>query len=151
MTTMSEQSHPIADEELLLRRIPAANNWFDPAISTKPDPNAFKPHRENDGSGLSMSRAQSSLHPEFLTAERLALTGPSNKGYFVAVLLASDLRARGLDFEPDPLPGDPGHTLLPRLNSANRDDDETLEWMRVLALELTIQVEGPFLRQSTRP
>ena len=48
---MDDGSEPIADEELLYRRIPASTGWYDPlAAGLKPE--AFAPHKTNGATGL---------------------------------------------------------------------------------------------------
>jgi hypothetical protein len=134
---------PISDDEILLRLIPRKLEYYDPHRPTALSADAFKPHRANDVDGLSMSRAKNLEHPEFLTPEELATHGPSPHGYFVAELKAGDLRQNGIEIVPDPMAHNPGHVLLPRLNSANRKSDEVEEFMQRLKT-LTREVHGPF-------
>jgi hypothetical protein len=66
----------------------------------------------------------------------------------------ADLRAHGLDVIPDPiLPGNPdgmpvnpGHALIPALRYDARQTDQVLQWMALLADQLVLEVGGPFLR-----
>ncbi len=44
----------------------------------------------------------------------------------------------------DPIPGDPGHALIPGLTFDNRKTDRSLEWKVLLAHKLTLAVKGPF-------
>ena len=142
---MSAVMNPIDDDEFLLRRIPVKQKWFDPAVSLQPAAEAFGPHREHDANGLSLSRLQSHAHPEFLTIEQVAQRGPSKDGYYVAVLRVRDLRAHGIQISPDPIDGDPGHVLLPDLNSIDRKTDNVTSWKQILANRLTLRVDGPFV------
>lgn len=48
---------PIADDEVLYRRIPVSQNWFDPQIDSQPSPQAFHP-TSRDATGLSLYRAK---------------------------------------------------------------------------------------------
>jgi hypothetical protein len=91
-----------------------------------------------------VSRANSSAHPEFLTAAQVA-RGRSREGYFIAVLRVADLRAAGIDVLPRPTENDPGHAELPGLNYADRKTDQVKEWEQLLAARLTLRVEGRFL------
>jgi hypothetical protein len=47
--------------------------------------------------------------------------------------------------------GRPGHASIPLLNYAGRKDDQALEATRILALELTIEVVGPFKTPEEQP
>lgn len=130
---------PIGDDEILYRRIPVSNNFYDPATG-KLSPEAFAPHKENDETGLSVSRGK------YKSVEEAARNRPG-KSYFVAVLRAADLRKDGINVVPRPqLPDgfDPAHAELPDLNSANRKDSETQECKRKL-VKLSLEIKGPFL------
>ena len=131
---MADGSEPIAEDELLYRRIPASTGWYSPDTELKPE--AFAPHKTEDTSGLSIARAK------YKSAEEAA-RGRPGKSYYVAVFRASELQAKGIVIEPRPLDNDPGHAELPDLNSNNRKEDLTLERERIL-VELTLRVEGPF-------
>lgn len=131
-----EGSDPIADDEILYRRIPAALNLYDPDAEPHILPDAFRPN-ENDATGLSVYRAT------YATIEDVA-RGREGKKYYVAVLRAGDLRAQGIDVVPRPLEDDAGHAELPGLTYANRKSVQALEWKTLLALQLCLRVEGPF-------
>jgi len=133
---VDDAAEPVADDELLYRRIPASTNWFDPVTGTL-QAAAFAPHKTSDLTGLSVSRAK------YKSIENAARARPG-KSYFIAVLRAGDLRQSGIEVVPRPLPGDPGHAELPALNSGSRKSTETLEMERLLAETLCLQVEGPF-------
>lgn len=127
---------PVADDELLYRRIPVI--WYDSSTGT-PKPEAFAPHKTRDITGLSVSRAR------FKSLEQAA-RGMPGKSYYVAVLRAGDLRQAGLAVEPRPETPDGydvSHAELPDLNSATYKDDVTLERQRIL-VTLCRQVAGPF-------
>lgn len=135
---MGNGTEPIADDELLYRRIPASMGWFDPATGMV-KPEAFAPHKTQDVTGLSVSRAK------YKTIEEAA-RGRPGKSYFVAVLNAGDLYCKGISIAPRPETPDgydPAHAELPDLKSSNRKDDVTLEQQRIL-VELCLRVEGPF-------
>jgi hypothetical protein len=131
---VDDGSEPIADEEVLYRRVPASTGWYTSESGLKPE--AFAPHRTNDSTGLSISRAKYKSVQE-------AARGQPGKSYYVAALLADDLREQAIAVEPKPLPDEPGHAELPDLNSGNRKQDLTLERQRIL-VSLTLRVEGPF-------
>jgi hypothetical protein len=133
---MVEGNDPIDDEELLYRRIPVSQNWYDPASTLPPSPKAFKPHRTNDASGLSLYRAR------FKTAQEVAANDREAR-FYVAVLKAGDLRRRGVEVLPRPLPGDPGHAELPDLRSDNRDQTRCLE-LQLALTRLCVSIEGPY-------
>jgi hypothetical protein len=132
---VDDGTEPIADDELLYRRIPTSVPWY--SASAGLSSQAFAPHTKNDITGLSVSRAK-------YKSIQAAAKGRPGKSYYVAILRAGDLRQRGIQVVPHPLPEDPGHAELPDLNAGNRETDETLERERVLAQELCLQVEGPF-------
>ena len=131
-------TEPIGDDELLYRRIPAAQAWFDPNVSPKPVPEAFRPRRD-DVTGLSLIRGE-----PYNTAEQAA-RGPSKAGYYVAVLRAGDLRTLGIEVVPRPVDGISGHAEIANLTAATRDSEEGKTLMVLLARELCLRVEGPFV------
>jgi hypothetical protein len=133
---LADESEPIADEELLYRRIPAALNLYDPQAEPHLLPDAFRPN-QNDVTGLSVYRAK------YKTIEEAA-RGREGKNYYIAVLRAGDLRARGIEVVPRPIEEDPGHAEIPGLTYQNRKTDRTLEWKLLMAQQLCIRVEGPF-------
>jgi hypothetical protein len=127
---VDDGSEPIADEELLYRRVPLCWHSTDSGLNHQ----AFAPHK-NDSTGLSIARAK------YKSIEQAA-RGQPGKAYFVATLVAGQLRANGIEIAPRPLPGDPGHAELPQLNAGNRKDDQTLELQRLLVT--LCGVDGPF-------
>jgi hypothetical protein len=133
-------SELIEDSEFLYRRVPASTGWYHQATGVL-KAEAFGPHRTQDITGLSVARAKYKSLEE-------AARGRPGKSYLVAVLRAGDLRQRGIEVVPRPeLPDghhDPAHAELPDLNSETRKANQTLEWQRLLAEELTLRVEGPF-------
>ncbi|MCE9529528.1 MAG: hypothetical protein K8T89_00075 [Planctomycetes bacterium] len=132
---MDDGNEPIADDELLYRRVPVSTGWYNPETAELKS-EAFAPHKINDATGLSVSRAKYKSAVE-------AARGQPGKMYFVAVVRTGDLRVLGIAVEPRPLPGDPGHAELPDLNSDRRKSDITLERQRIL-VKKTLRVEGPF-------
>jgi hypothetical protein len=133
---MSDGTELILDDEILYRRVPAQADYYNPAVDSRPTPLAFRP-RENDTKGLSVSRAK------YRTMEQVA-RNPRGKRYYVAVLQAGKLRAGGIAVEPDPLPNDPGHALLPSLTYQNRKTPRAKEQQVLIAEALCLRVEGPF-------
>ena len=81
---MSDEIESIADEELLYRRVPASTGWFD-TVSQTLKADAFGPHKIQDLTGLSVTRAK------FKSIEQAA-QGRPGKSYYVAVLCAGALR-----------------------------------------------------------
>src|SRR5437879_9708207 len=92
-------SEPVADDELLYRRIPASLNLYDRNSEPALLPDAFRPNA-NDTTGLSLYRSKYKSIEE-------AARGREGNTYYVAVLRAGDLRSAGIDIAPRPLPGDP--------------------------------------------
>lgn len=132
---MADGTEPIADEEILYRRVPASTGWYSPESGSLSD-QAFAPHKVRDATGISVSR------DKYKSPEHAA-RGQPGKSYYVVVLRAGDLRAKGIAVVPRPSPDDPGHAELPDLNSGNVKADETLERQRIL-VDLRLRVEGPF-------
>src|SRR5580704_14257338 len=97
-------TEPVADDELLYRRIPVSKGWYS---ESRLSPEAFDP-REDETTGISIYRSKYKSLDE-------AAKGPSKKGYFVVEFRAGDLRKHGIEVEPRPKPGDPGHAELPGL------------------------------------
>ncbi|GMU82708.1 MAG: hypothetical protein AMXMBFR47_25790 [Planctomycetota bacterium] len=132
---------PIADDEFLYRRIPAWTNWYDPTRLLPLSDTAFRPN-DHDGLGISLWRAK------YRSIEEAARGSVPGKSYYVAILCARDLRAAGIRVEPDVDPTDParppGHATLPDLRAADRKTVQVRQWMRLLAVELVLSVEGPF-------
>jgi hypothetical protein len=134
---MQDGTDPIADDELLYRRIPVSKGWYDEqGLSAE----AFDP-RPDEETGISIYRAK------YVSLEKAA-QGKSKKGYWVAVLRAGDLRRHGIRVEPRPLPEDPGHAELPDLTCHNRDSAEARERQQRL-VELCLRVEGPVFPLAT--
>ena len=140
--TQLDGSEPVADEELIYRRIPVSQHWYDPTADSHPLFQAFRP-RTDDVTGLSVVRGE-----PYNSAEQAA-QGPSKSGYYVAVLRVGDLRAHAIEVLPRPVAGMSGHAEIPNLTAANRDSDEAKRIMELLAERLCLRVEGPFhVRQS---
>jgi hypothetical protein len=119
---VDDGTEPIADEELLYRRVSAASGWYSPENGLEGD--AYRPHRTADVSGISVDRAKYRSPAE-------AAKGRPGKAYYVAVLRAGDLRLRGIAIVPRPEPGNPGHAEL--------------------LVSLTLSVEGPFPGHGNTP
>ena len=131
-------SEPINDDEILYRRIPVSQDWYDPRRDERPSPEAFRP-QEYDTTGISLSR-----NAEYKTIEA-AGRGRSRKGYYVAEVRAGELRKHGIEVVPRPEPDDPGHVEIPAMNYAARKSDLVEGWKVLLAEELCLSVHGPFL------
>ena len=116
-------------------------NWYHPGEPVEVDDEAFRPHKVNDATGLSFQRARSDAHPEFMSISEAA-RGPSRSGYVVAILKVDSLLKSGIQVEPRPLEGNPGHAEVVQLNSQNRNSDEAAALMRLLAASV-IRVEDP--------
>jgi hypothetical protein len=126
-------SEPIADDEILYRRIPVSQGWVDEAGVS---PAAFRPHR-NDTTGLSVYRAK---YKPLETAAQ----GQSASGYYIAAFLARDARAYRIDIQPSPLADDPGHAEMPSLTYDLRSSEQAVEQQRVLARKVPLTIHGPF-------
>jgi hypothetical protein len=135
--SIADGNEPVSDDELLYRRIPVSQGWYQPESDTL-SPQAFHP-REDDVTGLSLSRVR------FFVTPADAARGASKRGYWLAVLRAADLRARGMHVVPSPRDGDPGHAEIEDLRYDNRKSDEAEGWKVAMANKLWIEVLGPFL------
>jgi len=131
-------NEPIADNELLYRRIPASAGWYSEGVLS---PMAFRPHREHDIEGISLWRAKYASIEE-------AARGQPGKEYYVAVLRAGNLKAHGIEVTATRERGEPGHISVPGLNSQNRREPASLDLQGLLAGRLTLRVEGPFRTPS---
>jgi hypothetical protein len=134
----ADGTEPVADDEVLYRRVPVSMGWYTPQANPPLSPEAFRP-RDEDTDGISLYRAKDKTLEE-------AARGPSRKGYHVISLRAGDLRARGIVIRPDMDPADPGHVTLPALNTASRDTDRALEIQAALAECGGAHVSGPFIQ-----
>jgi hypothetical protein len=130
---MAEGTEPIADDELLYRRIPVSKGWYD-AHGVSPE--AFDP-REDETTGISVYRAK---HKSIEDAAK----GMSKKGYYVAVLRVGDLRQHGIQVVLRPeAPSDLAHAELPDLTCHNRSTPEAEE-CKLRLTDICLRVEGPF-------
>jgi hypothetical protein len=129
-------TEPISDDELLYRRVPVSQSWYNRDQTPSLSPEAFRP-QQHDMTGLSVARAK------YKTIEEAA-QGQEGKFYYVAVLRAGDLRSSGIRVEPRPRKGDLGHAELPDMTYDNRHSDQVVERKTVLAHQLCLRVEGPF-------
>lgn len=133
---------PIRPDEFLLRRIPQDKVLEDGSIA----PSAFAPHSTNDGAGLSVFRE--AYHTPEQVGRDFRRVGKNP--VWVARLRASGILELGLRIDPDPLaatrdmPAQPGHALIPALNSANAKADRTHELARRLVLVIERPLVGPF-------
>ncbi len=131
---------PIADDEILYRRIPASTGWYDASRTPPLEAEAFRPN-QNDISGISLARQK-------YTSIAQAARGRPGKSYVVAWLRAGDLRAAGIDVLPRPLPDDPGHAEIPTLTYDQRKSKQAIEQRTLLAEKLCLQIQGPFLSEE---
>ncbi len=129
----------VDDEDLLYRRVALTKPFYDPDHRML-TADAFKPDKNRDIDGLSMSRARSNEHPDFRTIEQIS-RGPSMNGYVVVELRAGDIRAAGMRVIANRLDDDPGHVLLPDLNSRNYKSVEVAEWKQRLRTLVRRQID----------
>ncbi|MEZ6133086.1 MAG: hypothetical protein R3C59_30825 [Planctomycetaceae bacterium] len=116
---MSEDLIPIEDDELLYRSISVRSGHYDNGVLSA---QAFHPN-SRDETGISVFRAKYRPMEDAV--------GPSPDGYFVAVLHAGELRARGIRVEPQPDVGggviDISHAELPQITRALKRSTEVAE------------------------
>mgnify|MGYP001585539532 CR=1 FL=1 len=82
---MADEPDRISDDELLYRRIPVSQGWYDPENELPPSPKAFRPNEARDKTGLSVFRAR------YVTVRDLTQNRSGNR-YYIAVLRTGDLR-----------------------------------------------------------
>lgn len=121
---------PIADDELIYRRIPMI--WHDKGDVS---PDAFRA-RDDDTTGISVGRAKHTTREAFVENDR-------GRPFNIAVMRAGDLRAAGIEVEPRPEDGDPGHSEIPSQTYANRNDPGAKEERVLIATELIQEVLTP--------
>jgi len=137
---MSPGEEALTDDELVYRRVPHRDEFL--SGPRRASPLAFRPHPESDRDGLSFFRKK------YATAlETVADRGPG-KPTFLAPLLVLDIRGIGLEILPAPLPENPGHCVVPGLNSMT-PKPVAVELRRQLAL-VAMRLEGPFGSPSVR-
>jgi|SRR6266851_5535487 len=132
----TDGSQPVGDEEVLYRRIPASQGWYNPQVNPTLSPEAFNPTK-HDENGLSFTRAD-------LVSLEVAGRGASKKGYYIAKVRVGDLRANGMEVTPLPRENNPGHAVISALSYSARETDQALEWKTCLAHKLCFEVVGPF-------
>lgn len=132
---------PVADDELLYRRVPDSQNWVAPDAKTV-DPLAFRP-RESDSTGLSLGRAK------YETPEEAAARGSKGRQFYIAVLSARRMRAAGIQIAPRPLASHPGHAEVLELTFDNRRTNRSRELVQRLR-DCVVAIEGPFDGHATR-
>lgn len=134
---------PVEEGEILFRRIPKSQPWYDPhGDDSHPKWAAYQPNKR-DVTGISLVRAR------FKTIEEAA-RGAEGKEYFIAKLRASDLIALGLtlrtDAEVELEPGDEpdiAHVSVAELRTETKKAPGTVEILKRLS-QLDFGVEGPF-------
>lgn len=135
-----ENVDPIADDELLYRRILQAEGWYDPQTGHI-ERYAFRPNKP-DVTGLSLGRSK------YRTASDEGALGRQGKQYFVAVLEARSIREEGLTVVPAPTDDDPGHAEISELRYPDRKSNFVIEATSRL-VKRVIRVEGPFAGRRT--
>lgn len=112
-------------------------------------PSKRKPDDTGDSDGLSVYRA--AFHSPEAIARELR-TGGSEPAW-VAELKAGDIIALGVTLKPDPIDADkhpkgiaqPGHALIPEINSREAESTRVLELKRALAdLANKVKPHGPY-------
>lgn len=124
-------------EEGLLRRV--LPSWHSEVKKLKRGPPPswmdFKPN-QNDIDGLSVTRRKFVVD--------LAIEAGSGHRRSLAEVKVCDVIKEGMTVKPDPLPGIPGHALIPELNRRDYDDQEKKvkiqEWALKLASEYAVIV-----------
>lgn len=131
---------PVADDEILFRRVSEASGWYDPTSDRPVAWLAFKPN-ENDVSGLSVWRAKYRS-----AAETATIGAQPGRRYFVLALRAGELRRVGVSIVPSPGEGGVGHVSLSNLNAIQyrENKDAMRNLAERIACEIVDRVDGPF-------
>ena len=132
---------PVSDDELIYRRIPVSQGYYDPRVAPVPSPLALSPLVTTPPDSRCIARKYTSLE----TAAR----GRPGKSYYIAVLRAGDLRAAGIEVVSRLLEDAPGHAEIPGLTHEHRKSMPYFEWQTLLAEELCLRVEGPYPSASS--
>jgi len=105
-----DERDPVSPREYVLRRVFAAADHFNPALSEPVQRVAFQPNKK-DAAGISVFREL------FVTPMEVARRGPKGPSEYIVVrLLAADVFALGLSVLPDPQADQPpGHAIIPEL------------------------------------
>jgi hypothetical protein len=135
-------SEPISPDEILYRRIPESEEWYNPDSGVT-EIQTFRPTKADD-TGLSLSRAK------YRTPEQVGAEGRAGKLYWVAALVASDVTAAGVEVVPRPTAENPGHSEAPSLNYQNRKSNESVIATKRLR-DSIIEVTGPFAGSRAPP
>lgn len=136
---MTDDAIPVGDHEDLYRRIPLSQE--DLIVGeNQVDPEAFHPNKKRDAEGISLSRSALTTPEEDAARGR----GPS---YYIVVIPVAALIEENVTIQPDPIPDNTAHVLLPQLNADNRRSVECTELKFFLAQSVS-QVLGPFPGQS---
>jgi hypothetical protein len=139
---MPDGNEPIADDEILYRRIPASLGWYNPATGSI-SPDAFRPTAWDD-TGLSLTRRK------YASAELVAASGSRGKQFYVAAFRASDLIANAIQPMPAPDADNPGHAEIPSLTFAGRKTSQSIQ-LRIKLVSLCHGVSGPFDGKRDQP
>ena len=136
---MSDGSEPVTPNEILYRRVPPKQVWFDPNEPFPISHYAFCPQKE-DLDGISLSRGK------YSSAEQAAASGRGAE-YYIAEISADAIFGAGLTVIPDPKPNDPGHCLIRELNRPDYDSSSKAKSaIQAKAAQLSdrcIRVAGP--------
>lgn len=135
----ADGNDPVADDELVMRRVSTASMWYDPQASPPLNWLAFKPN-QNDTNGVSVWRGK------YLTPDDVAkMNARPNRRYYVVAIQVAALRGSGIEVIASPQEGGAGHASLANLNSSAYDQDPDLvREMAIRASELNAEIYGPF-------
>lgn len=131
------------DEALLRRSLPTFHPERKKSGQLPPVWTDFRPTKE-DGNGISVTRR---IYVQNLVDE--AKSQGEGKPRALLEFHAKDAHALGLSVVADPIPNNPGHTLIPQLNRLDYDDSSDgkqriTEWAMQLAQKCTLVFDPPF-------
>ena len=118
--SIGDGSEPIADDEIVYRRVSDTSGWYDPNSDRPVAWAAFRPN-EKDLDGISVWRAKYKS-----PAEVAATQARPERRYFILVLRAARLRESGIEVKPSPQLGGPGHATLANLNKEQYERDRDI-------------------------
>lgn len=136
-----DAEEPVADDEVLYRRVSDKSGWYDPSLDRPVAWQAFRPNKQ-DIDGISVWRAKFYKSPEQVAK----IAAQANRQYFLLVVRVGTLRLAGVTVLPTPSRAGSGHATLANLcaEKYQRNRDDVRELAERIARDLVDDVEGPF-------
>ncbi len=141
------QNGQVKDWEFLLRRVSTNPKYYDESKERMPISRyAFQPDNKRDTDGLSLFRKF------FLKPSKLAKSGPSPNGYYVAQVRKTELTNLSLTVIPNPIKTQlKGHSLIPEIRKpyTSKEDEEKSKSLQLKLAQLVNNNEifGPYKKK----